>query len=90
MVKIANPHQRIHSLSPSFFLVACTRLYKPLCRSVSPSVGRSVRRLVRPSVRRSIAVHKARNLWRSALFPAQAEHACSNAHFQPQMCIICA
>ena len=38
------------------FLVACTRLYKPLCRSVRPSVGPSV------------AVHKARDLWRSALF----------------------
>ena len=33
-------------------LVACTRLYKPLCRSVGPSV----------------AVHEARDLWRSALF----------------------
>ena len=33
------------------FLVACTRLYKPLC----------------PSVRRSVAVHDARDLWRSAL-----------------------
>ena len=28
------------------FLVACTRLYKSLCRSVGPSVGRSVRRSV--------------------------------------------
>ena len=28
------------------FLVACTRLYKSLCRSVRPSVGWSVRRLV--------------------------------------------
>ena len=27
----------------SFFLVACTRLYKPLCRSVRRSVGPSVR-----------------------------------------------
>ena len=26
------------------FLVACTRLYKPLCSSVGPSVGWSVRR----------------------------------------------
>ena len=25
------------------FLVACTRLYNPLCPSVGPSVGRSVR-----------------------------------------------
>ena len=33
------------------FLVACTRLYEPLCRSVGPSVRRSVG----PSVRRSIA-----------------------------------
>ena len=32
------------------FLVACTRLYKPLCRSVR----RSVRRSVGPSVRRSL------------------------------------
>ena len=32
------------------FLVACTRLYKPLCRSVGQSVGRSVRRSVGPSV----------------------------------------
>ena len=37
---------------PSYFLVACTRLYKPLCRLVSWSV----------------AVHKARNLWRLVLF----------------------
>ena len=27
----------------TLFLVACTRLYKSLCRSVGPSVGRSVR-----------------------------------------------
>ena len=33
------------------FLVACTRLYKPLCQSVGPSV----------------AVHEARDLWQSAL-----------------------
>ena len=33
-----------------FFLVACTQLYKPLCRLV----GRSVGRLVGPSVRRSV------------------------------------
>ena len=43
----------------SYFLVACTRLYKPLCRSVGPSVRRSVRR--------SVAVHEARDLSRSAL-----------------------
>jgi len=36
------------------FLVACTRLYKPLCRSVGPSVGK---RLL-----------GARDLWQSALF----------------------
>ena len=42
-----------------FFLVACTRLYKPFCRSVGRLVGRSVGR--------SVAVHDARDLWRSAL-----------------------
>ena len=40
------------------FLVACTRLYNPLCRSVGPSVrrsvGPSVRRSVRPSVRHTL------------------------------------
>ena len=44
------------------FLVACTRLHKPLCRSVGRSINRSVNRSVRrsvgpsvgPSVRRSI------------------------------------
>merc|ERR1711954_333599 len=39
-------------------LVACTRLYKPLCRSVGPSVrrsvGPSVGRSVGPSVRWSV------------------------------------
>ena len=30
------------------FLVACTRLYNPLCRSVRPSVGPSVGRSIRP------------------------------------------
>ena len=29
-------------MSPSWFLVACTRLYKSLCRSVGPSVCPSV------------------------------------------------
>ena len=33
-----------------WFLVACTRLYTPLCRSVRPSVGPSVR----PSVRHTL------------------------------------
>mgnify|MGYP001796165720 CR=1 FL=1 len=37
----------------TMFLVACTRLYKPLCRSVGPSVRRCLR--------------GARDLWRSAL-----------------------
>ena len=37
-----------------FFLVACTRLYKPLCRSVRRSVGRSVGRSVRRSVRHTL------------------------------------
>ena len=37
------------------FLVACTQLYKPLCRLVGPLVGPSV------------AVHEARDLWQSAL-----------------------
>jgi len=51
------------------FLVACTRLYKPLCRSVRRSVG--------PSVRRSVTLYfffekwlielRVRDLWRSAL-----------------------
>ena len=44
------------SVRPSvtlYFLVACTRLYNPLCRSVRPSVRPSVRRSVRPSVRPS-------------------------------------
>ena len=40
----------------TLFLVACTRLYKPLCWLVGWLVGRSV------------AVHDARNLWRSTLF----------------------
>ena len=34
----------------SFFLVACTRLYKPLCRSVGRSVGLSVGLSVGPSL----------------------------------------
>ena len=38
------------SLFLSSFLVACTRLYKPLCRSVRRSVGPSVRRSVGRSV----------------------------------------
>ena len=59
------------------FLVACTRLYKPLCRSGRPSVGRSVR----PSDGRSVCLShftfffakwlielRVRDLWRSALF----------------------
>ena len=37
---------RLHLLF-HLFLVACTRLYNPLCRSVGPSVGPSVRPLVR-------------------------------------------
>ena len=35
-------------LRPTTFLVACTRLYKTLCRSVRPSVRPSVRLSVRP------------------------------------------
>ena len=56
---------------PSYFLVACTRLYKPLCRLVSWSVGRFVRWSVGPSVRRSVAAHGTRDLWRSALLVLQ-------------------
>ena len=61
---------------PSYFLVACTRLYKPLCQLVSWSVGRLVRRSVgpsvrRPSVRRSVAAHGTRDLWRSTLLVLQ-------------------
>ena len=37
------PHSTLNS---NGFLVACTRLYNPLCRSVGPSV--------RPSIRRSV------------------------------------
>ena len=44
----------------SLFLVECMRLYKPLCRLVPPSVGWLVGW--------SVAVHKARDLWRLALF----------------------
>ena len=36
------------------FLVACTRLYNPLRRSVGRSVGPSVRPSVRPSIRPSV------------------------------------
>ena len=39
---------------PRRFLVACTRLYTPLCRSVGRSVGQSVGRLVGRSVGRSL------------------------------------
>ena len=49
------PIRRIIGLGSIWFLVACTRLYKPLCRSVrwsvhllvSPSIGWLVRRSVR-------------------------------------------
>ena len=40
----------------SFFLVACTRLYKPLCRSVRLSVGPSVSR----SIGRSLIARSTR------------------------------
>ena len=36
----------LFSVGPNAFLVACTRLYKSLCRSVGRSVSRSVRRSV--------------------------------------------
>jgi len=53
-----------------YFLVACTRLYKPLCRSVGRSVCRSVRRWRLG----------ARDLWRSALLPLMVDF------FQAQFC----
>ena len=40
----------IVSSLPSYFLVACTRLYKPLCWLVGWSVGLSVGRSVGPSL----------------------------------------
>ena len=40
------PHSTLNS---NGFLVACSRLFNPLCRSVGPSVRPSVRRSVRPS-----------------------------------------
>ena len=61
------------------FLVACTRLYKPLCRSVGPSVRWSVGPSVGPSVRHTLLFFakwlielRVRDLWRSALFASLA------------------
>ena len=47
---------------PSYFLVACTRLYKLLCQLVRWSVGPSVGLSVGPLVRQLVAAHGARDL----------------------------
>ena len=50
------------------FLVACTRLYKPLCRSVGRSVGRSFAHALLFFFAKWLIVSRMRYLWRSALF----------------------
>ena len=62
-VKLCIPSQL--AIFPSF-LVACTRLYKPLCWSVGRLVGLSVGWSVGRSVGNWLL--GARNIWRSALF----------------------
>ena len=49
-----------------FFLVACTRLYRPLCRSVRRSVGPSVTLYF--FFAKWLIELRVRDLWRSALF----------------------
>ena len=44
------------AFSPAPFLVACTRLYKPLCQFVGPSVGPSVRSSLIARSRRLMAI----------------------------------
>jgi len=46
-IQQSNLNAVLNFFSMIYFLVACTRLYKPLCRSVGRSVGRSVRRCSR-------------------------------------------
>ena len=47
----------------SFFLAACTQLYKPLCQSICPSFGHTLLFFAK-----GLIVSHARDLWRSALF----------------------
>ena len=67
-------------LLSSFFLVACTQLYKPLCWLVCRSVCLSVCLSLKARSTRLMAI---------GLVSAQAEQACPNTCFQPQMSLRC-
>ena len=56
-------------------LVACTRLYTPLCRSVGPSVHPSVRRSVRPSVTLYFFIIKHQLLFHFKSFKVNNSHS---------------